>query len=107
MEEKELIDKVVKKLQNRPDMKNVRTEYMNDVIEDCLNDVKDFINFRTEDVLENGLLTSVCDLSVIRINLTGTEGTSSASKAGTSESFLEDIPKSIQRKLRKYRRLPS
>lgn len=107
MEEKELIDKVIKKLKNRPDMKNVKAEYMQDVVVDCLSDVKDFINFRTEDVFEDGLLTSIYDLSVIRINLTGTEGTSSASKAGTSESFIDDIPKSIQRKLRKYRRLPS
>lgn len=106
MEEKEIITKATESIKNRPDMKNISEDYLKDTVVDALNDVKAFINHRVEDVLDEGLITPVKDLSVVRINLTGTEGISSSSKAGTSESYLSDIPVHIKNKLRKFRSLP-
>lgn len=106
MEEKELIDKITASIKKRPDMRNIDGEYLKDVVIDAINDAKTFINHRTGTELEEGLITPIKDLSVIRINLTGTEGISSSSKAGTSESYLSDIPIPIKNKLRKFRSLP-
>lgn len=106
MEEKELIEKVTKSIKNRPDMKNINDDFLNDSVTDSLNDVKAFINHHTEGLLDEGLMTPIKDLCVIRINLTGTEGISSSSKAGTSESYISDIPSHIKNKLRKFRSLP-
>lgn len=106
MQEKEILEMVAAKLKNRPDVINVNEFYLADVIEDAINDVEAFINHRVGEELDSGLITPIKDLCIVRINLTGTEGISSSSKAGTSETYLDDIPKSIKAKLRKYRRLP-
>lgn len=107
MEEKEIIEKIIVSIKNRPDMKNINKEYLNDTVVDALDDVKTFINHRYGSELNEGLITPIKDLSVVRINLIGTEGISSSSKAGTSESYLGDIPVSVKNKLRKFRSLPS
>lgn len=106
MTKEEIISKVLDKLKNRPDLINIKQPYLNDVVEDALNDTLTFINAREGDEIVEGLMTPIKDLCVIRLNLTGTEGLTSSGKAGTSESYLEDIPKHIKRTLKKFRRLP-
>lgn len=106
MKKDELIKKVQAKIKNRPDMQYVNDEYLSDTLDDALNDVLDYINASEKSDLDEGLATPIKDLCMVRLNLTGSEGLSSSSKAGTSESYLENIPKSIRHKLQKYRSLP-
>lgn len=96
----EIRDKVLTKLMTKPHIKNLDTVYIQSTIEDAVNDVIDFVNHTD---LDERIVTPVADLCVIRLNLTGAEGLTSSSKAGTSESYTIDIPNSIKRKLKKYR----
>lgn len=98
--------KVITKLRCRPDMQYIDDVYLNDTIDDAINDVYDFINAKSDDDILVGLITPIKDLCVVRLNLTGSEGLTSSSKAGTSETYVDDIPKAIKNKLKKYRRLP-
>lgn len=107
MKAEEVNVKVYNKLILRPDTSNFKEEYLRDIICDAMNDTVDFINAVITDDIDGRLITPIYDLCVIRINLMGAEGLSSSSKAGTSETYADDLPKSIKAKLRKYRRLPS
>lgn len=93
-------DKVLAKLMSKPHIKNLDAIYVENTIEDAINDVIDFVNHTD---LDERMLTPITDLCVIRLNLTGVEGLTSSGKAGTSESYTGDIPNSIKRKLKKYR----
>lgn len=106
MTKEEITQKVLAKLKARPDTQYMNEAYLNETIDDAISDVYEFINARSDEDLEDGLVTPVKDLCVVRLNLTGTEGLLSSSKAGTSESYLDGIPKAIKSKLRKFRRLP-
>ncbi|MEG2908124.1 MAG: hypothetical protein RR945_02795 [Erysipelotrichaceae bacterium] len=106
MTEAEMIEKVVLKIKLRPDMKTLDEPYINSTVADALSDVKDFINFVNDKDLVEGLITPLYDLTALRIALLGTDGLSSSSSAGVSESYLDDLPKALKAKLRKYRRLP-
>lgn len=103
MEKIEIKEKCFVKLKLKPHLLNMKEDYLKSVLEDAISDVEEFIN---ADVSDEKLITPICDLCVIRVNTTGNEGVISSSKAGQSETFLEDIPKSIKNKLRKFRVLP-
>lgn len=102
----EIKDKVKAKLMLKPQCMHIDTLYMDDTIDDAVNDVRDYINSDIDEELPETLITPIADLCVIRLNLTGAEGITSSSKAGTSETYMDNIPKSIRRKLMKYRSLP-
>ena len=106
MTNKEVAEKVLAKLKIRPDMQYINDDYMNATIQDAFNDVYIYINARSDDDITESLITPICDICVISINLTGNEGLTASGKAGTSESYITSIPKPIRRKLQKYRRLP-
>lgn len=106
MKKEEIIEKVKTKINHRPDMQYIDETHLIDTIEDAINDVITYINATDENNLEESLIVPIKDLCVIRLNLIGSEGLTSSSKAGTSESYLENIPKAIRKKLQKYRGLP-
>lgn len=106
MKKEELIEKIKTKIKNRPDMQYVNNQYLEDTLDDAINDVLDYIHVIDKKELEDGLETPIKDLCVMRLNLTGSEGLTANSKAGTSETYVDGIPKAIKHKLQKYRRLP-
>lgn len=105
MQIEELRKIVTDKLKLKPHIKYIDQTYINDTVDDAINDALDFINYRGED-LDNKIVTPVKDLCVYRLIITGNEGVTSSSKAGTSGTYTGDIPKSIRRILKKYRNLP-
>lgn len=106
MEKQEIMKRVLLKIKSRPDTRYISEKYLAEVIDDAICDVYDYINARSYNDLSDALITPIKDLCIIRINLTGAEGIMSSSKAGTSENYIDDIPKAIKTKLRKHRRLP-
>lgn len=106
MIKEEITQQVLVKLKARPDTQYLNETYLSETIDDAINDVYDFINARSDDDLVPGLVTPIKDICIVRLNLTGAEGLISSSKAGTSESYADGIPKSVKAKLRKYRNLP-
>lgn len=105
MNQKELTQKVAAKLRVKPHTKNIDQSYVEDTVSDAVNDALDYINYCDGDINEK-MVTPITDLCVYRLILTGNEGLTSSSKAGTSETYSGDIPKSIRRVLRKHRDLP-
>lgn len=82
---------------------NSKDIILNLLIEDATQEVLDYTHQAT---LPAGLESAVRDIVIINYNRRGTEGLISESFSGVSQSYLDDLPKPLQKKLRSYRRLP-
>ncbi|KMT21592.1 phage head-tail connector protein [Clostridium cylindrosporum] len=85
---------------------NINESLINDLIKDTVEEVKEYINFSEGDLMPLGCESIVKDLVVIKYNKQGSEGLQSESYGGISQSYLDDIPKDIKRRLNRYRKLP-
>lgn len=63
------------------------------------------ITHRTDGYVKANLSDTVIDLAVIMYNRRGTEGATSTSASGMSESYLNDIPQDIKKTLYAHRKL--
>lgn len=78
----------------------------NDLLQMYLDDANDYILSQTHlDAIPTALLTTQIELSIIYYNKLGIEGQTAHSEGGISRSF-GDVPESIQKKIRAYRKLP-
>ncbi len=100
------IENIIMSLKRRPGISNVGDELLNDFVNDAIVEIKEYCNVIEGEELPNGCIGIVKELVIIRINKLGSEGLSSESYSGVSQSYIEDMPKDILRKLRRYRKLP-
>ncbi|WP_285013432.1 phage head-tail connector protein [Lactococcus garvieae] len=70
------------------------------LIEDAVILVLDYTN---QDKMLDSMWFYVRQLATVAFNRENTEGESSRSEGGVSQSFVEDIPLNIQRGLKRYR----
>lgn len=70
------------------------------LIEDAVVLILDYTN---QDEMQNSMWLYARQLATISYNRESTEGESSRSEGGISQSFIEDIPQNIQRGLNRYR----
>ncbi|MEG2412629.1 MAG: phage head-tail connector protein [Clostridium sp.] len=103
---KEQIDSILKSVKLRPGMSSLREELIIEFIEDTFNDVAEYINLELGVDMPIGCISIVKDLVIIKANKLGSEGISSDSHEGVSQSYIDGIPKDIKARLRRYRRLP-
>lgn len=96
---------ILNSIKLRPGISNNSDELLREFITDTIQDVKDFINYSDTDELPNGCISIVKELVIIKCNSLGAEGLASASNSGVSESYLNEIPGPIKKKLYKYRKL--
>lgn len=89
----------------RPGINNNSNELLRDLIQDAITDVKDFLNYEDAEELPQGCTNIVKELVISRCNRLGSEGIASQSAGGVSETYTEDIPKPLLKKLYKYRKL--
>lgn len=99
-------EKILQSLKLRPGISNFSDELLKDLISDSFNDVADYIKLKDGDEMPLGCISIIKELVVIKINKLGSEGISSESHEGISQSFIEGIPSGIKMKLRRYRKLP-
>ena len=71
-----------------------------DDLKDAMIDALDYCN---RDTVIGNMSSAVKDIYVFRRNTEGTEGETSRSEGGVSQSFEVGIPKRIQSKLNRYR----
>ncbi|MEG1415684.1 MAG: phage head-tail connector protein [Clostridium sp.] len=90
----------------RQRIKNIDEGLVSDLIKDTIEEVKEYINFTDGDTMPLGCEGIVKDLVIIKYNKQGSEGLQSESYSGVSQSYLDDIPKDIKRRLNRYRKLP-
>lgn len=89
------------KLKLRPGMPD--DALLKDLIEDCSQDLKDLLHM---DILTEADDSILKELVLIRVNHNRVEGIVSESFSGVSTSYLDDLPKSLRRKINARRRLP-
>lgn len=100
------IDEVLHSLKLRPGISNLSDELLKDFISDSYNEVVEYINLIEGTEMPIGCISIVKDLVVVKVNKLGSEGISSESHEGISQSYIDGIPKEIKTRLRRYRRLP-
>lgn len=97
MEENDLQTKAVKRLAEDLGIDETRAT---NLIEDAVVLILDYTN---QDEMQNSMWLYARQLATISYNRESTEGESSRSEGGISQSFIEDIPQNIQRGLNRYR----
>lgn len=97
MEENELQTKAVKRLAEDLGVDETRATGL---IEDAVVLILDYTN---QDAMQKSMWLYARQLATISYNRESTEGESSRSEGGISQSFIEDIPQNIQRGLNRYR----
>ncbi|NFA40989.1 hypothetical protein EXM65_00020 [Clostridium botulinum] len=101
-----IVEKIIESIKLRPGISNNSDDILLDIIKDTIIDVSEYINLEDGKELPTKCISIVKDIVVIKVNKLGSEGVSSESYSGVSQSYIEDIPKDILRKLRRYRKLP-
>lgn len=99
-------DKLLQSLKLRPGISNFSDDLLRDIILDVYSDVAECINLIDGVEMPLGCISIIKDLVAIKVNKLGSEGISSESHEGISQSFINDIPNDIKLKLRRYRKLP-
>lgn len=87
---------------------NVRDQQLLlDMIKDSITDIRNYLNYKDDEELPEGVVPAIKELTMIRFNRDGTEGLASESySSGGSTSYMDALPENVKRTIRKYRRLP-
>lgn len=93
---------VIDSLELRPGMPE--NEILKDMLADCTQDLKDMLH--VDDVSENEFVSILKEMVLIKVNHDAVEGIASESHSGVSTTYLDDLPKSLKRKINAKRRLP-
>ena len=96
---------ILTSLKLRPGISNLSEELLKDFIADTIQDVRDFTNYSDDEILPDGCKSIVKELVIIKCNRIGSEGVSSESHEGMSQSYETGIPQAIKKKLYRYRKL--
>lgn len=90
----------------RPGLIDMDRALLLDIIDDSIADVKEYINLSEEGILPIKAMGIIKEIAIIRANKVGSEGLSSESYSGVSQSFIDGLPKDTLRKIRRLRKLP-
>lgn len=77
---------------------------LNRYISKCIKRIEDFTRQENAYVVEH-LQDQVIDLAIIMYNRRGTEGATSTSVSGMSESYVNDMPQDIKKSLYAHRKM--
>lgn len=95
------IEMIKEVLRQRPGMPE--EVVLNEMIKDCIQDLKDMLHV---DELGDEHASILKELVLIKVNRDGTEGISSENNSGVSTTYLDDLPKSLRRKINAKRKIP-
>lgn len=94
-------EKILESLLKRQGMPNGKI--LEDIVTDCEQDLKDMLHI---DMLEEEHGSILKELVLIKVNHDGVDGIVSENHSGTATTYLDDLPKSLRRKINSKRRLP-
>lgn len=92
---------ILNALKLRPGMP--KDEVLQDMIQDCTSDLKDMLHLPALGKEHESILK---ELVLVKVNHSGVEGISSEGFSGVSTTYLDDLPKSLRRKIAAKRKLP-
>ena len=100
------LEEIVETLLARPGMDGNR-QLITEFVQDATLEIKSYLNYGSEEKLPEGCVPAVKKLAMIHFNRDGSEGIQSESQSsGGSTTYSDEIPESIKRTIRKYRKLP-
>lgn len=98
-------ENILKNLLLRPGMEG-REELLKALIAGCVQELKEYLNYKSSETLPDECAGIVSELVLIRINMDGVQGISSESQSsGGSATYLTDLPKDLKRRIHRYRKL--
>lgn len=100
-----MVEKILNSIKLRPGVNCNSDEMLLDVINDTVEEVKEYINAGGNEELSHFCISVVKELVLVKLNRIGAEGLSSQSNSGISESYTDGIPSDIKAKLRRCRKL--
>ena len=93
-------------LKLRPGLQDAADRLLEDMIRDCMEEIRDVLNYAEGEDIPAGLAGVVKDLVCLRYNRDGLQGIQSESQSsGGSTTYLQDIPADMKRRIYRYRRL--
>lgn len=96
---------ITKSLVKRPGLDD-KGDIINEFVQDAITEIQTYLNYGKDD-LPDGCIPAVKYLALAMFNRDGAEGIQSESQSsGGSTTYCEDLPDSIKRTIRKYRKLP-
>ena len=98
-------EQVYTKLVLYPQTQSLSEALLKSWIKDALDDVRGYINYLPDEVLPPACSSIVLDIVLIRINKLGSEGITSTSQSGVSETYSNGMPVDIRRRLNRLRRV--
>lgn len=98
-------EKILEDLTKRPGLMG-KWDVLDDMVEDSMMDMRSFLNYRDNEELPQGCIPAIKELALIRFNQDGAEGiTSESQSSGGSTTYFHELPASVRRIIRRYRRL--
>ncbi|WP_411329275.1 phage head-tail connector protein [Blautia hansenii] len=94
-------EKILNSLSQREGIPN--EEILENILEDCMEDLRELLHVEK---LEDEHSSILKEMVFIKVNREGTEGIQSENFNGVSATYLEDLPKSLMRKIRAKRKMP-
>lgn len=94
-------EKILESLLLREGMPDERL--LDDMLKDCETDLQDMLHV---DELSEEHSSILKEMVLIKVNHDGVDGIQSESHSGNSTTYMDDIPKSLKRKIHAKRRLP-
>lgn len=80
-------------------------EVLTDMIQDSVLEMRAYLNYSENEILPEACVPAVKELTLIRFNRDGTEGIASESQSsGGSTSYMNDLPSTTKRIIRRYRK---
>ena len=97
-------EEILKKIMLRPGISDNK-ELIKDMIHDCIEELREAINYGEEEDIPSSLYGIVKELVLGKLNRDGVQGIQTEShSSGGSTTYLDDIPKSIKRQIYRKRR---
>lgn len=96
------MEEILTAVKLRPGADALSEDLLKDIIQDSIYEVTEYT--KTEE-LSNLAKSLVKDITIYKINRLGSEGVSSESFSGTSQSFIDGYPAEIKKKIRRVRGL--
>ncbi|WP_418751202.1 phage head-tail connector protein [Frisingicoccus sp.] len=82
-----------------------KEDLVRDLIDDCIHELKDLLNYEEADELPEALSGVVKELILMKFHRMGAEGLTSVSRSGVSENYSDELPVKLRRRIYRYRKM--
>lgn len=96
---------ILKSISLRPGMIG-KEALLKDMISDSVIEMKNYLNYAENEDLPKECVPAVKQLVLIKYNQDGVEGIQSEGNSGVSTSYLTDLPPTVMKQIRHFRKLP-